>query len=146
MPRGMVANARAEINAPVEEVWEALTKPERIKQYMFGTEVISGWKEGGSIVWKGVWKGRAYEDKGTILEFKPLRRISYTHFSPLTGSADMPENYHTVSVELLSRGTSTVVRLSQDNNPTAEARNHSQENWEMMLAGLKSLLEANRRD
>jgi hypothetical protein len=30
-----------------------MTNPEIIKQYMFGTNVISDWKEGSPIVWKG---------------------------------------------------------------------------------------------
>jgi len=33
------------------------------------------------------------------------------------------------------------VSLSQDNNTTEQARDHSQKNWEVMLTGLKRLLE-----
>jgi len=33
------------------------------------------------------------------------------------------------------------VSLSQDNNPTEEARVHSEKNWETMLVDLKQLLE-----
>ena len=33
------------------------------------------------------------------------------------------------------------VALSQDNNPTDEARRHSEENWKMMLAGLKKAVD-----
>jgi len=146
MPRGLVATARTEINAPIEAVWDALTNPETVRKYMFGTDVISEWKEGGTILWRGVWKGKGYEDRGTILEFKPMRVLSYSHFSPLSGLPDVPENYYTARVELSKKGASTGVVLSQDNNPTAEARDHSQENWETMLSGLKSLLEAKNRD
>ena len=142
MPRGFVATARAQINAPVETVWDAFTNPEKIKQYMFGTDVVSDWNEGSPIVWKGIWNGKAYEDKGRVLEFRPMATLSYSHFSPLSGLQDAPENYHTVKVELSSKGGGTSVMLSQDNNPTDELRAHSQKNWEAMLAGLKSLLES----
>jgi hypothetical protein len=35
----------------------------------------------------------------------------------------------------------TRVALSQDNNPTAEAAEHSRANWEKMLSGLKEVVE-----
>ena len=142
MSEGLVASTCVTMSAPVSTVWDALVNPETIKQYMFGTTVVSEWKESGGITWKGVWNGMAYEDKGTILELKPHRRLRYSHFSPLAGLPDVPENYHTVTIELSRDGEGTRVSLSQDNNPTEEARSHSEENWKMMLVGLKKLLEA----
>jgi uncharacterized protein YndB with AHSA1/START domain len=108
---------------------------------MFGTNVASDWKEGSPIVWKGEWKGKAYEDKGVILKLQPERMLQYSHFSPLSGQPDKPENYHTVTIELSSDEAKTLVSLSQDNNPTEEARKHSEENWKTMLANLKKFLE-----
>ena len=40
------------------EVWHALTD----------------WEEGSSLVFRGEWEGKAYEDKGTILEAIPGER------------------------------------------------------------------------
>ena len=141
--KGLIAKASISINAPVGKVWDALTKPEVIKQYMFGTNVISDWKQGSPIVWKGEWQGKKYEDKGIILKLEPNRILQYTHFSPLSGQQDqdMPENYHTVTIELSAEGAQTHISLSQDNNPTEQARGHSENNWVMMLASLKKLLE-----
>jgi uncharacterized protein YndB with AHSA1/START domain len=144
--RGLVAFAHVRIHAPASEIWHALVDPKLISQYMFGTEVTSEWKKGSAITWRGVWQGRAYEDKGTILELVPRRLIRYSHFSPLSGVPDLPENYHDVTVELCADGDETVVSLSQDNNPTEEARDHSKRNWEMMLTGLKELLENRQKD
>jgi len=115
--------------------------PEAIKQYMFGANVISDWREGSPIVWKGEWQGKSYEDKGVILRIKPGRMIRYSHFSPLSGLPDKPENYHTVTIELSAEGNQTHVSLNQDNNPTEEARAHSEKNWRMMLSSLKKFLE-----
>jgi uncharacterized protein YndB with AHSA1/START domain len=136
-----IAKAETKVNAPVDKVWDALVNPEAIKQYMFGTNVASDWKEGSPIVWKGEWKGKAYEDKGVILKLQPERMLQYSHFSPLSGQPDKPENYHTVTIELSSDEAKTLVSLSQDNNPTEEARKHSEENWKTMLANLKKFLE-----
>jgi uncharacterized protein YndB with AHSA1/START domain len=115
--------------------------PEMIKQYLFGTNAVSDWKEGSPIVWQGEWEGKPYEDKGVILQLKPERLLQYSHFSPLAGQADVPEHYHTVTMELSPKGTGTLLLLSQDNNSTEEDREHSEKNWGMMLTGLKTFLE-----
>jgi uncharacterized protein YndB with AHSA1/START domain len=139
--KGLIAKASISINAPAAKVWNALTNPEVIKQYMFGTTVISDWLKGSQIVWKGAWQGKKYEDKGVILKLKPERLIQYSHFSPLSGKPDLPENYHTVTIKLTTDEAGTAVSLSQDNNETEEAREHSEKNWKMMLDALKKLLE-----
>jgi uncharacterized protein YndB with AHSA1/START domain len=136
-----IAQAHVEINAPIAKVWDALVDPALIKQYMFGTNVVSDWREGAPIVWKGEWQGKAYEDKGTILQLKPQRVLEYSHFSPLAGQADVPENYHTVTIELTPAVAGTMVTLSQDNNATDEEREHAEQNWRTMLDSLKQFLE-----
>jgi hypothetical protein len=65
----------------------------------------------------------------------------YTHFSPLAGKPDLPENYHTVSIRLVDEAGATRVQLSQDGNADDDARRHSEENWRQMLAGLKQYVE-----
>ena len=141
MNRNFIAKAEIGISAPIAKVWDALVNPETIKQYMFGTNVISDWKEGSPIVWKGEWQGKTYEDKGVILRLVPQQIIQYSHFSPLSGLPDVPENYHTVGITLSEKGTQTFLSLSQDNNSTEKSREHSEKNWTMMLEGLKKLLE-----
>jgi uncharacterized protein YndB with AHSA1/START domain len=141
MDKNLVALASIKINAPAARVWAALVDPQAIKQYMFGTKVVTEWREGTPIVWKGEWQGRQYEDKGIILKFEPETRLQYSHFSPLSGASDLPENYHIVTVELLPEGERTRVTLAQDNNATVEEQEHSKQNWNMMLADLKKYLE-----
>jgi uncharacterized protein YndB with AHSA1/START domain len=141
MGKGKVAHAVVVIRAPIEKVWDALVNPETIKQYMFGTQVSSDWAAGSAILWKGEWQGKRYEDRGVILQVEPRRRLQYTHFSPLSGLPDVPENYHTVTIDLSSEPLTTRVSLSQDNNLTDQARDHSEKNWHMMLGSLKTLLE-----
>lgn len=141
MDKSLVAHAATTIHAPITTVWNALVDPAIIKQYMFGATVTSDWKEGRPIVWKGEWQGKPYEDKGVILHVRPNRLLQYSHFSPLTGQPDTPDNYHTVTIALAEQPNGTHVSLSQDNNATDESRVHSEKNWTGMLAGLKKLLE-----
>ena len=91
MTGNLVAKASTTVNASRATVWKALVDPAAVKQYMFGTTVVSDWKEGSPIVWKGEWKGKKYEDKGVILAIEPGRMLRYTHFSPLGGLPDAPE-------------------------------------------------------
>jgi uncharacterized protein YndB with AHSA1/START domain len=137
-----LAEASVQVDAGPERVWQALVDPEEIRAYMFGANVLTDWREGSPILWKGEWEGRAYEDRGVVRVVQPHRRLSYTHFSPLSGLADAPENYHTVTVDLAAAGTGTRVTLTQDNNATPEERDHSQKNWALMLEGLKKHVES----
>jgi uncharacterized protein YndB with AHSA1/START domain len=138
---GHVATAQCEIDAQPEDVWEALTNPARIREYMFGSEVSTDWKPGSPITWKGEFEGKAFEDKGEIISFEPGRLLEVTHFSPLTGQDDRPENYHRVRYELQPANGGTVVRLTQDNSSSAEEAEHSGATWQMMLDSLKKVVE-----
>jgi uncharacterized protein YndB with AHSA1/START domain len=140
----IIARVSSMINAPASKVWEALTNPTIIKQYMFGTEVVSDFHVGSKISWKGEWEGKKYEDKGKIREFQPNTLLQYTHYSPLTGEPDAPENYHVVTIILEENDDKTTVTLTQDNNPTDKSREHSEKNWKMMLDGLKKTVEGKK--
>jgi uncharacterized protein YndB with AHSA1/START domain len=138
---GFVARAETEIEARPAQVWDALTDPDLIEKYMFGSRVETDWKVGSPITWNGEYDGKAYEDKGEVVAVEPGKLLEVTHFSPLGGREDRPENYHRLVYELEERNGVTHVSLSQDNNPTEEAAEHSRGNWEKMLAGLKRVVE-----
>lgn len=137
----LVANAQVAIDAPPAEVWNALTEPRAIKRYMFGADVKSQWKVGSPITWSGEMKGKPYQDKGQILAFERERTLAYSHFSPLAGKPDTPENYHAVTIHLEGHDDRTKVTLTQDNNADAGAKAESEKNWKAMLSGLKDYVE-----
>ncbi|MDQ1581211.1 MAG: hypothetical protein QOD05_1986 [Microbacteriaceae bacterium] len=136
-----MATAGITIDAQPSVVWEALTEPTLISRYMFGTEVHTTWRVGDPITYRGEWEGTAYEDKGTILEVQPGKLLKSTHFSALSGEEDVPENYHTVTYMLSGENGQTRVTLTQDKNPSPTAAEHSRQNWELVLAGLKDVVE-----
>jgi len=141
MTNTFVAKAAIIINVPTAKVWDALTEPELIKQYLFGTKVTTDWQVGSPIVYEGVWEGKAYRDKGVVLQVEQEKLLVSTFWSALSGLPDIPENYQTVRYELSPKGTGTTLTLIQDNNPTQEDANHSAQNWSMVLGGMKKLLE-----
>jgi uncharacterized protein YndB with AHSA1/START domain len=141
MNENLTAKATIAIHAPAEKVWEALTTPLIIKEYLFGTDVKSDWKEGSSITYRGQWQGKTYEDKGKILRLIPNKLFVSTYWSSMGGLEDKPENYATVTYELMEENGQTLLNLTQDNNTSEQAKNHSQENWSMVLGKLKEILE-----
>jgi uncharacterized protein YndB with AHSA1/START domain len=96
---------------------------------------------GSPITYAGEWQGKAYEDKGKILQVEPEKLLVSTFWSSLSGVPDVPENYKTVRYELSPAGSGTKLTIIQDNNATQEEANHSEQNWKMVLDGLKKLVE-----
>lgn len=139
---GIVATAEIDLAVPAGRVWTALTDPEEISAYMFGTWVETDWSVGGPILWRGEWEGKPYQDKGEVLEVDERRRLVVTHFSPLSGQDDVPESYHRLVYTLEERGETTHLTLSQDNNGTEDEAHRAAATWEQMLLALRSLLEA----
>ena len=137
----LIAKAEVLIRSAADTVWDALTSPYLISKYMFGATVTSDWEVGSSISWKGEWKGKPYEDKGTILKFTPYDLLQYSHYSPLSGLPDKPENYHKVTIRLKETNGETKVSLTQDKNRSEEEQKHSEQNWTTMLEGLKKVAE-----
>jgi uncharacterized protein YndB with AHSA1/START domain len=142
MNETFIAKATITVQAPASKVWEALTRPDLIKQYLFGTQVTTDWQVGSPISYKGVWQGKAYEDKGRVLQNEPEKLLVSTFWSSLSGLPDIPENYQTVRYELSAEDDKTRLTIIQDNNDTQEAADHSSENWRMVLGGLKKLLKS----
>jgi uncharacterized protein YndB with AHSA1/START domain len=138
---GIVATAEIAIAAEPDRVWETLTDPAAVKQWMFGTDLETDWQVGSPIVWKGEYEGKAYEDKGEVLVYDAPQRLSVSHFSPTTGQDDVPENYHTLVYELTPVDAGTHVTLTQDNNGSDDEAKRSTENWQHALEGIKAHAE-----
>lgn len=135
------AHKSVTIDVPASEVWEALIDPEMIKQYLFGTDAESDWKVGSQITYTGVFKGKPYKDKGTILKMVPNKVFQSTFYSGSSGLEDIPENYAVVTYELNEANGHTEVSVSQDRCPSKEACKDAEKNWELVLDNLKKMLE-----
>ena len=141
MKNNITAIASISIDTYPLKVWEALTTPSTIKKYFFGTDVISEWKVGSPIVFKGEWQGKKYEDKGTIVSIIPNKLFKYTYWSPLSGIEDKPENYLLITYDLHPTESGTTLIITQDNVPDEKMKAHSEQNWMKVLTDLKGLIE-----
>ena len=137
---GQTVTAQVEVSATPLEVWRALTDPELIREYFFGTRVETTWEPGSPITWSGEFNGHAYQDKGEVVDVVPEQRLVVTHFSPMTGQQDVPENYHRITYRLEQDGDRTRVTLEQDNTP-AGSEEDFRSNWQTMLDNLKQVVE-----
>jgi uncharacterized protein YndB with AHSA1/START domain len=141
MPTDLGTTTSVAIDAPIEEVWSAITTPDRIKEWFFGVETRSDWTSGGELVHAGEWQGRPYSDKGTIVRIEPPRLLEHTHWSDVSGLPDEPQNYEEVTWRLEEQDGGTRLTVSERNLASEEARATSEQSWWMVLDRLKELLE-----
>lgn len=137
-----IAHAETEISASPEQVWDALTDPDAISAFMFGSKVETDWEEGSPITWTGEYDGKKFQDKGEILEVRENERLRMTHYSPLSGDDDVPESYHTLDYRLAKNGDVTTLTLDQDGNDSEEQAEQFASNWQAMLDQVKEYVEA----
>jgi uncharacterized protein YndB with AHSA1/START domain len=137
----LTGHATVLIDAPPARVWEALTKPEIIKKYFFGTTTHTDWKIGNPIRFTGEFEGQHYEDKGTVLAFQPYSLIQYKYWSSMSGTEDRPENYLTITYRLQEEDNKTRLDITQENIRDEKAKEHSEDNWKKVLANLKRVVE-----
>ncbi len=141
MEQKLISKSSTVINAPVNKVWDALTNPELIKEYLFGTKTTTDWKKGSPITYEGEWQGKAYKDKGVIVDIIPEKLLHTTYWSSMGGKEDKPENYNNVIYEVKPENDSTLVTISQDNIADEAQLEHMNQNWGMVLGSMKKLLE-----
>ena len=141
MEQKLVSKSSTLINAPVNKVWEALTNPSLIKQYLFGTNTITDWKKGSPITYEGEWEGKAYKDKGQIVDIIPEKLLHTTYWSSIGGKEDKPENYNNVIYEVKPENGGTLITISQDNIKDEKELEHMNQNWGMVLGSMKKMLE-----
>lgn len=96
---------------------------------------------GSPIIFEGEWEGKSYHDKGIILDMKKKKLIKYNYWSSMSGIEDKPENYVIITFELSGEDNDVTLTVTQENIPDKKTKEHSQENWKMVMNNLKKLVE-----
>lgn len=143
MNTNIIAEVSTVIAAEISATWQALTKPEIVKEYFFGTNLSTTWEPGSPIIFTGEWQGKQYKDKGTVLAYNHEEMLQYTYLSGITGKEDKPENYQVLTYRIGGENGKVTVTIIQENIPDEKTRDHSIENWKKVLKSLKDLLEKN---
>ncbi|GLV60206.1 hypothetical protein KDH_70280 [Dictyobacter sp. S3.2.2.5] len=135
------------INAPSDRVWAALTRPELVKQWQYGTDLITDWHIGSPIIFRNEWEGKVFEQKGTVLEIEPARLVTYSLFFPHPGMEDKPENYFTMTYTLDEVDGQTTLTIIQEDphqqelQEQTESQQAAEESENSILVTLKKLAE-----
>ena len=139
MDKNLKLTESVTINASRAEVWKALTDRDTIEQFMWGTHATSDWKVGSSITFEGVYQGKPYKDKGTILKFEKEKQLKYTFLGG--GIEDKAENYSIITYDLSGKDGKTTMAVTQEGAKDRKALEHSKQGWKSILGNLKKILE-----
>ena len=133
--------SRLTLNASKEKVWDALTNPEKVKAWQYGSDLITDWNVGNEIRFKNEWEGQIFEQWGTILEFNPNEGLKYSLFAPRPDLEDKPENYFEMEYKLTEKDNGIeLLIIQEDNRPDAKQElEQGEENPVLKL--LKELIE-----
>lgn len=130
------------IHAKPSDVFATLVTPELIREYLFGTEATSEWKVGSVITFTGEWQGKRYHDKGKILSIQPDTLLRHTFWSSLSGKADKPENYVTVTYTIEEKGDLSELVITQSGVQNEKELRHLEDNWMKVAEGIKRVAES----
>lgn len=110
-------------------MWDALTNPATIRQYLFGTEAESDWKVGSNITYRGEYGGVSYADKAIIVDLEENRRLVTRYWSSMSGLPDAPENYVGVRYEIEEMDGRCELRVTQEDNKTDAEAEQRKKDW-----------------
>ena len=146
MNKTMIIKEEIDFKFSKKQVWNLLTNPEITKQYMYGCEVLSEWKVGSPIIWKGITEDGAevIYVKGEIIEIEKEKKVTFTMFDPNKGMEDKLENYVNLTYELQKLKNGTKLILTQGDFSKAEnGKNRYEESskgWEMILPIMEKVI------
>lgn len=131
------------LEAPVGVVWQALTDPKIVKEYMFNCVVESDWKKDSRIAFRDEKKIQA---EGIIREIIPERQLVYTLSEPERTTADF-RNDLLVQISLKPQGNSTRLCVIQGDYSlleNAEERfSDAEAGWNHVIGLLRKLMRDN---
>jgi uncharacterized protein YndB with AHSA1/START domain len=140
-----IVKKQVDINADPSSVWDALTNPEKTKEYFFNCEVFSDWKVGSPITFKGrMLLVKKIEMNGKILAIEPGKLLMYNLINNDSGN---PPSVSTVTDELSYANGVTTLSITDDVGDGDGAKDRfekSEKGWDKVLTGLKELVESRR--
>jgi uncharacterized protein YndB with AHSA1/START domain len=144
MNHELIVSETIQIDTSKERMWDVLTNPEIIKEYLYGTDTITDWKVGSEIIFQGEFDGHQYKDKGIVESINLNQSLSYWYWSGFSGIDDLKENYSLVSYSIDEVSDSEVkFTWTQKGFSSSEGFEHSQKGMEALLNTIKLIAEKN---
>ena len=142
MRNDLIVSQSITVIADINKVWKALTTPDIIKEYLYGTETVTDWKPGSQIIFQGEYEGHKYRDKGIILTNILNQEISYSYWSGFSGLEEKSENYSTVTYTIKRIDDKTTeFTWTQKGFANEDGYNHSKNGMPEFLEGVKKVMQ-----
>jgi uncharacterized protein YndB with AHSA1/START domain len=121
-----------------EEVWDAITDPDRTERFWRGLRLESTWKPGAPVRWV---RDGTTSIHGEVLESDPPRRLVTTWNRVFTdGESEDPSR---VTWEIEPMGAVSMVRLVHDDfHGLSRMYEMAGRSWPIVLSSLKTMLES----
>jgi len=130
------------IKAHVNLVFDMLTNSEEIIKYFPLKEVISDWKVGSEVLYKGEVEQNKFTDYGIIEIISRPYEYKYSYWSDNHGTERTPENYLSISYKLSKIESGTILTLEHENLRSKEMFQMMDETvWDFLLNNLKNHVE-----
>lgn len=129
------------INASIEKVWDALTNPEKVKLWQYGSDLITTWEIGSSIEFVTEWEQQIFKQWGKVLEIRENEFIKYSLFAPRPDFEDKPENYFIMNYILTPENGQTKLEIIQEDNRPNAVQEEPQGEENPILQSLKNSIE-----
>lgn len=139
----MKSTKQIEINCNVETLWDVLTKPEYIKQYMLNRTVETDWQVGSDIVWEGDYNGVNAFQRGKVISITPGQQVTYSNFDINGNLEDLPENYINTSYTLHNiNGAAHLTITNEIFSDSTERMSQIKQGWDIVISKIKAFSES----
>lgn len=132
------------IHARPSAVWDTLTRPDLMKQWMgepeMEIEVHTDWSVNSPFVITGFHHIR-FENRGTVLTFEPGKKLAYTHRSSVSRLPDKPESYTIFEFTLSPQEDQVELSVDIRNFPTETIYKHLEFYWATTLSVIREVVE-----
>ena len=129
------------VDASKQKVWNALTQPNLVKLWQYGSDLITDWTIGNKIEFITEWEGKIFKQWGTVLDFKPTDSLTYNLFAPRPDLEDKPENYFVMKYILTDTNGKTKVEIIREDNRPNAVQEEPQGDENPILQALKNVAE-----
>ncbi|MFT3895714.1 MAG: SRPBCC domain-containing protein [Anaerolineales bacterium] len=132
-----------DISASAGDVWQALTEPDKIAQWMNGARVESTWEAGSDITFSGTMPNFdiPYRDIGTILAVERGKFLKYNLWSQASRRPDLPQNRTVVTLTLEWTGQQTHLSIHHEGFRSESEYKHANFFWTVAPSMIKKLCE-----
>lgn len=143
--KSMVRNISSiSLQASAASVWRAITLPEKVKLWQYGSELITSWHVGTEIRFRNEFQGQVFEQWGKVLQFEPNYILRYTLFFPNPGLEDKPENYFEMIYRITPTGDQTLLEIIKEDGRPGAIQEPDNGEKDPALQALKELVEAEK--